>query len=211
MKIAVIARRWGLILIFSLWALGCTQAETEFELLGGDSLPRPLFSGSTVKNLTTSSDSSTFNINGECDSKIKAITGLATGTTAMFSTLNALTSSAASITCRTDGKFSFTLKSLVDLGYVAEEGKVYEIQLRGVTSAGLSQPSYIRITYASPNSNAPKRFLITSGGTESGSGAREAVSSSFKAQIRLSNVSDATQIKSGTSFTAKIGAAAAHD
>ena len=162
--------------------MACTQATTDFEVLNEDSIPRPQFSGATTKSLQTSSDALTFQINGECDPKVRNIIGSAVGTASTFSNISALTVSGINVTCSTDRKFSFELKSLASLGYTVSEGSVYEIQLRSETSGGTSKPSFIRIRYTSAMGGT-RPTLITSGGT----GSTLATGSGISASVRVTH------------------------
>lgn len=163
--------------------MACTQATPDFEVLSEDSIPRPKFAGSTTKTLQTFSDSVTFQINGECDPKVRNIIGTAVGTATTFSNMNSLTVAGLNVTCSTDKKFSFELKSLSALGYTATEGRVYEIQLRSETSGGTSKPSYIRILYTSA-AGGIRPTLITSGGTGSTLASH---ASGISASVRVTN------------------------
>lgn len=162
--------------------MACTKATPDFDVLDEDRVPRPQFSGATTKTLQAYSDALTFQINGECDPKIRNIIGSALGTSTTFSNINALTVSGINVTCATDNKFSFELKSLAALGYTVTEGAIYEIQLRAETSGGVSKPSYIRILYTSA-AGGSRPILITSGGT----GAALASNGNISASIRVSN------------------------
>ncbi len=176
--------------------MACTQGTPDLQVLSDDAIPRPIFSGSTTKSLGTSSDSTTFNIQGECDPKIRALQGSATGTNSSFTGISSLATSAISLTCATDGKFSFVLKSLADLGYTVSEGQIYEIQLRAETSGGVSKPSFIRITYSTQTGGRP--ILITSGTSTATGGA-------LSAEIRLSNKQNATAAANGDDTSTKTG------
>lgn len=189
--------------------LGCTKGAPNFASLGADNIPMPMFSGKTETSLSATSSTETFSISGDCDSKIRDITGKANGTATAFSSLSAMAVSGVSVDCGTTGRFSFTLKSLLDLGYTPVNGKTYDIQLRAVTSAGTSNPSTIHITYTP--GGVP--FRITSGGTTSSSLERVASGSVFKAEIRIGHqISDGAQgtvdgmtLKSGTKFQMRAG------
>lgn len=93
----------------------------------------------------------------------------------------------------------------MDLGFTAEDGETYEIQLKAVTSGGLSKASYIRITYNQSANGRP--MLITSGTNTVTDGA------SLKAEVRLTNrqnltagaTGDDTSTKTGGTLSATIG------
>lgn len=186
-----------LILSCLLLQAACTQGTPELTVLDEDVIPRPMFSGSTVKQMATSSSTQTFSINGECDSQIRALQGSATGTNSTFSTLAAMSVSSVSVTCSTDGKFSFVLKSLTDLGYTATEGQTYEIQLRGETSGGISKPSLIKIMYGAAANGRP--ILITSG-------TNTAINGNLSAEIRITNKQNAVAAANGDDTSTKTGA-----
>ncbi|MGE4133448.1 MAG: hypothetical protein AB7F86_17535 [Bdellovibrionales bacterium] len=155
-----------LIVVWALTALACSKATPEFDSLDGSLIPMPKFEdGSTLKVISTTSGGKTYSINGKCDQKIRRLSILAVGIATASTTLDSMSTN-PSVTCATNGTFSFTLKSLLDMGYELNEGKTYEIQLRGETSAGSSNPSYIRITYSSGSGN--KNFFITAGGISKG-------------------------------------------
>jgi hypothetical protein len=188
-----------LIIIYLLVGAACTQGTPDLQVLNEDAIPRPKFAGSTIKNMTTSSSSVTFDIQGECDPKIRSILGAATGTNATFDSLSSLAVSGVTVTCATDGKFSFTLKSLSDLGFSVTEGETYEVQLRAETSGGLSKPSYIRILYGA-SSNGRRPILITSGTNTITDGANN-----LKAEVRIGNRQNATAAISGDDTSTKTG------
>lgn len=203
-----------LVLGFSILAVACTKATPEFDLLDVNAIPQPKFNGTTVKQISTSSTSSTFLINGECDPKISAISGLAVGVNSSFSDLNSLATSAATVSCTSSGTFSFEMKSLTGLGFTPVQGQTYEVQLRGQTVAGQSNPSYIRITYTVGNGGP--RILISGGGIHGGgSDAHAASGGTYKAVVRVNNyanntgslTSDAMSTKSGGSYIMKSGGA----
>jgi hypothetical protein len=203
---------------FMAASLGCTKGTPDFSTLGSDSVPQPKFSGATETSLTATSPSQIFSISGDCDTNIRDITGTAVGTATAFSTLTAMSTSGVTVNCSSTGTFSFTLKSLTDLGYTPVDGTTYDIQLRAITSGGTSNPSTIHIVYSSSGGASPNRILITSGGTESSSGER--ISSGgghFKAQIRVSNrinayssasTQDAMTLKTGGAYQMRSGYAA---
>lgn len=106
------------------------------------------------------------------------------------------------------------LKSLSGLGYTPVQGQTYEIQLRGQTVAGQSNPSYIRITYTIGNGGP--RILISGGGIHGGGqNAHAASGGSYKAVLRVNNyanntgtlTSDAMSTKTGGTYLMKSGAA----
>ncbi len=172
-----------LILGFLLVTAACTEGTPNFVTLDEDMIPRPKFSGAFVRTLQTYSDALTFQINGECDPKIRRLTGTAVGTSTTFANIDALTVSGISVSCSADQKFSFELKSLAALGYTVSEGTVYEIQLRGETSAGSSKPSFIRILYSAASGGVVPT-LITAGGT----GGHLAIGTSgVSASVRITN------------------------
>jgi hypothetical protein len=166
--------------------------------------------------MAAASSTQTFAISGTCDSKIRDISGTAVGTATAFSTLSSMSTGGVTVNCSSTGTFSFTLKSLADLGYTVVSGTTYDIQLRAITSGGTSRPSTIHIVYSTTGGADPHHILITSGGTESSSAERIALSSHFKAQIRISgkitNYSSAASpdanLKSSTHFQMRSGYAA---
>lgn len=205
--------------LFAL-SLGCTKGIPTFQNLDG-TIPQPLFSGSTTKSYLTMTSTQTFDVSGQCDEKIRELVATPVGVNSTQSTLAAMVTSGITVNCATNGTFSFQLKSLADLGFTLVDNSNYEIQLRGVTSGGISEPSTIRILYSTTGGAGPKRVVLTSGGTETTtSGERLATSANFKAEVRLdhrmntySTVSDHTSMteKSSTSFKFKSGAAAANN
>lgn len=174
--------------------MSCTKGQPDIQMISEDAIPRPLFTGNAMNNRTlkpiiTDSSTTGFQIDGECDPKIASIQGLAVGSSnSQISSVDFFASS-VSISCSSDGRFSFQLKSLTDLGYTPVEGTVYVIELRGVTSGGISKPSIIRITYTtSMGGHTPT--LITSGGTGSGAMINTVSNdptNGFSAQVRISN------------------------
>lgn len=200
---------------------GCTQATPDFKVLDASHIPQPHFQGATSMTVVVSSTAKTTAIQGECDFKISSIVTTVVGVNqaagAEARNLERVSLAKPVVSCQSDGKFSFELKGLEDLGFAkAKENQTYEVQLRGVTTAGLSNPSSIYIHLTSPNSNGPKRMLITSGSSESANSpliARGATSTSFKAVIRVDHLTldgGATSQQSH-SFKAKIGAASSAD
>lgn len=196
-------------------ATGCTGATPEFETLNEEAIPRPTFSGAYLKQITTGDGTQTFAITGECHNKVKNINGMAVDTIGSFSSVNSLGTS-VNVTCATDGKFSFTLKSLTQLGYTLTEGKTYEIQLRSETVAGMSKPSSIKIFY-STLVKGTRPIRITSGGIiGSGEGTVGVGTSTamFKANIRVTHQMNDVGVltspedvvmKAGTTFKARVG------
>lgn len=174
-------------------------------MLDEDRIPRPTFAGNTTIDLSTSSASGTFAISGECDQKIRAIMGQAVGTATIFSTLSSLAVSSVSVTCATDQKFSFTLKSLTDLGFTPQAGETYEVQLRGETSAGISKPSSIKITFTN-GSNGVQPALASGGGLQSPNVISATGDGLFKADVRVGGRGVAST--SNPAFKAKVGKAA---
>jgi hypothetical protein len=197
-------------------ALGCTKGTPNFSDLGNADLPQPIFNGgSTEQSLTANTASQTFAISGTCDPKIRDITGFAVGTNSAFATLQAMSTGTVNVQCSTQGTFSFTLKSLTDLGYTPVNGQICDIQLRAVTKAGISNPSTIHITFSTTGGADPKHLMITSGGT-----AGFSTGGNFKARIRVTNkivgyadssVQDAMTLKAGTHFQMRTGFAAQGD
>lgn len=198
-----------LILILAASALACSKVTPEFEAIDGNLIPQPKFSGATVKNIDSSSDTDTYNITGECDPRIKSISAMAVGITTTFGSLDGIAVSPATVACSSSGTFSFQLKSLSALGYTAVEGTTYEIQLKGFTSVGFSNASFIRIRYVSPVS-AP-RLMLSGGGVHSGSGneGRRVSSLNFKADLRMNFLQNPTPdlVSSSANFKAKLGGA----
>lgn len=152
-----------LILILSVGAFGCTKATPTFELSDEGAIPQPKFSGSTTKTIKVNSPHSTFTVSGECDHKIRTIKGMLVSVTASYGAVSDLTVTAPSVNCSSTGTFSFQFKSLTDLGFSPiQEGRTYEIQLKGSTSAGMSRASKILITYDTGSGN--KNIWIAGGG-----------------------------------------------
>lgn len=180
--------RFCIILIAALAASACTKANPDLDQLGDDNIPRPLFNGSTTKEITTGSSSATFQISGECDVKIRSIIGMAVGvagaplTLASIPDVSSLATNGASVKCAEDGTFSFELKSLSALGYTVAEGTTYEILLRSSTRAGISKPSKILVTYSTA-SGGKRPIMITSGGGK----VTDGTATGFSAQIRIAN------------------------
>ncbi len=176
-----------LILGFLVSGIACTKATPEFELLDPNAIPQPKFNGATVKNLTTGSGAATFGIVGECDPKITAISARAVNASATFSALSTVASSAPTVACSANGSFSFTLKSLTDLGFAPlVMGNTYEIQLKGLTSAGLSNASSIFILYSNGVGNPNMR--VTGGGIMGGGTATYAADANFRAELSVTHV-----------------------
>lgn len=181
-------RNWNIILGLCALVLGCTKGNPTFSDLGSDNIPQPLFSGASSETLQSATATQTYVISGECDPKIESILATTVGLTTAQVSLNSLaTTSSVSINCGTTGKFSFTLKSLTDLGFTIVDNRTYDIELRGVTSGGLSRSSLIHIVYSTGGGPDAKQIKIISGATESNSGPRLATSTSFNAVIRVSN------------------------
>lgn len=201
----------------ALITLGCTKGTPNFTDLGADNLPQPMFSGKTSITIPTNNPAQTFAIVGQCDQKISDLLATANGTSSAFSTIAALVNSPVIVNCATSGTFSFTLKSLTDLGYSPLDGHTYDIELRGVTTGGISHASVIHIAFTSTGSPDPKHIMITSGGTESGAGPRIATGGTFKAEIRVGgklnaysdpSIQDAMTLKQGATFKMRSGVAA---
>src|ERR1035437_3938388 len=201
----------------ALITLGCTKGTPSFTDLGSDNLPQPMFLGRTSITIPTNNPAQTFAIVGQCDQKIHDLLATANGTSAAFSTIVALVNSPVIVNCATTGTFSFTLKSLLDLGYSPLDGHTYDIELRGVTTGGVSHASVIHIAFSSTGGPDPQHIMITSGGTESGAGPRIATGTTFKAEIRVGgklnvytnpSTQDAMTLKNSTNFIMKSAVAA---
>lgn len=182
-------RRLLLLLLASL-LVGCTKGTTEFTTLDSSNLPQPLFNGAMSTSLSATSDATTFSISGQCDSKIRSIQAQIIGVGDTQTDLNHVATSSPTVTCTSNGTFSFTLKSLADLGFTVAENQTYEVQLRGDTSVGLSNASTIMIKFNNPDSNAPVGTLVTLGGTESSTSSRQSTSTHFKAIVRVGTAGD---------------------
>lgn len=206
--------RWYVIPLagLALFAVGCSKAKTQFEVLDQNAIPQPLFSGAKTKQLTTSSGSETFTITGECDQKIKSITGSTVGVMNSFSSIDSISTTTVTVDCKASQTFSFTLKSLNALGFTSlVNGQIYEVRLKGVTSAGDSNPSSIFIRYESSPS-AQLRVLAGGVHGDGASGAGDTARSvtlgpgSFRAQMRATSTESTTQTSSGAgTFRARLG------
>lgn len=203
-----------------LLSLGCTKGDPGFDVLDANNVPQPLFGGQTSKTVQTQTVADTPAINGECDYKIRGITAQVVGIDGADQPLSRIANSAVTVTCQSDGKFKFTLKTLAGLGFNPVMGTTYEILLRAQTSAGVSKASTLKIFYA--NVGGTSRVTVTSGGTLSGSAPRQVASTNFKAVLRVdhrmpdyatpgSTGAMQVQTSSGGNFRAKMGAAASAD
>lgn len=174
-----------LILISFLALSACTQGQPDFEVISEDSIPRPTFNSATTKSIFIGASNIETAIQGECDPKITNLNVQALNSAQTFSRWTDMcVADSVSVTCAADGKFSFTLKKLEDLGFTLSENAVYNIEVKGVTVAGLSKPSTIRITYSTTMGGArPTR--ITSGST-----LRDTNASGFSADIRVTNTAN---------------------
>lgn len=185
-----------LILIPFAASISCTKATPTFALLDVNNIPQPMFAGSTSKTIVATKEDTTFAIQGECDPKIRDIMGQALGATGAFGNMKAIAKSTVTVACASTGKFSFELKSLQSLGYKAQDGETYEIELRADTSAGVSNPSYIRITY-NPAQGGYRPVLLTGGSTFGATGG------TFSADVRVS--AKESPVATGGAFSAKVG------
>jgi hypothetical protein len=213
MRVAAVA-------FLSFLIVGCVKGTTDFSTLDSNSIPQPLFSGATSKDVRVTSLDQEVDLEGTCDFKISKITAQTVGVMAQSDQLSNIGVSGATLKCQSSpGTFSFRLKSLTALGFTPSENVPVEIHLRGVTSAGVSRVTTIRLTYSNPNGDGPKGMVLTSGSTESGStGQRIAVSdgtAAYRATIRVDhriNRMDSenmnTQMKTSASYRAVIGTAA---
>lgn len=205
--------RRTLILAMAISTLACSKAKTEFELSDQDAIPQPKFSGQTVKNLTAISGTVTFSISGECDPKIRSLKAKATSLVSSYVSVSDYTVTAPTVNCSSAGTFSFQLKGLTDLGFSPlVENQTYEIQLTGMTAAGMSRPSSIRITYSSGAGN--RNIWLAGGGIHnaatSGNNADAAMASSggtFKAEVSINYLAkDPTAYPASGSFKARVSA-----
>ncbi|MBX3022063.1 MAG: hypothetical protein KF799_10340 [Bdellovibrionales bacterium] len=201
------------------FALGCTKGVPDFAALDTSNVPQPVFeSNQTEKTIQATSGAQTPSITGTCDRKIRSIVAQVMDQDTQPGSLDAV-SVVASVTCRSDGKFSFTLKGLTDLGCTLVEGKTYEVRLRGVTSAGISRESSLKIQYFSATGGSTNRLTVKAGGTLNSPGPRVLSSTNFKATLSIGNKMHGRSVdpsaqpqvnsSSGGTFKAKIGAAAA--
>lgn len=179
-----------LILGFFSFGLACTKATPEFEQLDPNSIPQPKFSGATTKTVTVGSSASPVGtINGECDPKIKSIEAMIVGVATGFSGDLTPVASSSTVSCSSVGTFTLQIKSLSDLGFSPLVlGNTYEIQLKGMTSAGLSRASSIYIQYMSSLGNPNIR--VTGGGIHGG--AIRATDGTYQAEIQVQNVTKST-------------------
>lgn len=205
--------RKTLVLFMAVSTMACSKAKTEFELSDQDAIPQPKFSGQTVKNLTATSGSVTFSISGECDPKIRSLKAKATSLVSSYVSVSDYAVTAPTVNCSSGGTFSFQLKSLSALGFSPlVENQTYEIQLTGMTSAGMSRPSYIRIIYSSGAGN--RNIWLAGGGIHnaatSGNNADSAMTASggsFKAEVSINFLAkDPTAYPAGGSFKARVSA-----
>lgn len=167
-----------LILTGCLVLAACTKGQPDFQVINEDRIPQPTFLGATTKSIITASSTTDFLINGECDPKISDLKATALNPSVSASSLREMTNSGLTITCPSNGKFQFELKSFSGLGISPTEGMVYEIDVQGITSAGLSRASKIRITYSTLVGGEGHK-QITSGST------RNARGGPFSANMRI--------------------------
>lgn len=200
------------VIVALMFSLGCTKGSPSFETLDIGNIPRPTFAGLSFKSVTTATPSATFAIQGECDRRISGLLATVVGISSAQG-VNSVAVSGSSVTCASDQKFSFTLKSLAALGFAVSDNRTYEVELRAITDAGVSLPSTIRILYLTP-----KRIFITSGGTQSQTvGPRLSSGATYQAEVRLghliNNYATAAEMKAKTSanFIMKSGAAESAD
>jgi hypothetical protein len=199
--------------------LGCTKGVPTFSTLDGNNIPQPMFLGATQETLNAASTAETFLITGQCDPKIQNIAGSAVGSASTFSTLSTMSTTPVTINCASSGQFSFTLKSLSDLGFNPQNNQTYDVQLRAITSGGVSNPSTVHIAYSTANGPDDKHILVTSGSTLSGTGARISIgTTSFSGTIRVSHMAVLDPVtgqnvteKTGSQFKMKIGVAKQND
>lgn len=205
----MVQSRWILILVL-FGALGCSKATPTFDLLDEGAIPMPRFNGATVKNLSATSGSQEFTINGECDRKITSIKAQVAGVTTTFTSLSDFSVTAPVIACSSTGTFTFKLKSLSALGFTnLTDGTRYEVRLRGMTSSGLSRASVIYITYGTGLGN--KHIRIAGGGVHGGGDdASRAQDATFKAEISVSHTAKQDPLTSaypaGGGFILRTGA-----
>jgi len=141
--------------------LGCAKGTPTLETISDGSLPQPRFSGQTSKAFSTSVDR-TFDVQGECDPKIREIVAIAP--TISSSNSSTITVGGINVSCSADGKFSLTLKKLQDMGFALASPSIYNIELRGITDGGISKASVISITYNTALGGT-HLTLVTAGGT----------------------------------------------
>jgi hypothetical protein len=161
--------------------VACSKGGTpELSVIDSRSIPWPTFNGNNQYNVATRSDKTTFHISGQCDPKITSLVGKAVGPGSDWDT--AIAVSSFTVRCAIDGTFSFDLKSLSDLGFTAVANGTYDVQLCGVTSAGLSQPSTIHIT------TLPGRNPVSvSAGSTGKNKVTDGTPTGLSAQLKVSN------------------------
>jgi hypothetical protein len=179
--------RAPVISVLTLITLGCTKGAPTFATLDSGAIPQPKFAGLTEETINASSSTETFAIFGDCDSSITSITGDVVNGASTFSTLTSMSASPITVDCANSGHFSFTLKGLSSLGISPQNNQTYDVQLRGITSGGVSNPSTIHIAYSTNGGPDSKHILITSGSTLGGGGTRFTSGTVVKAQIRVTN------------------------
>src|SRR5689334_15693976 len=96
-----------------LASLGCSKVDPGFDTLDANNLPQPIFdNSSTKKTIQSKTGSETPTISGTCDFKIRGITAQIIPIDSNPGTLDHIAGNTPAVTCQSDGKFSFQLKSL---------------------------------------------------------------------------------------------------
>jgi hypothetical protein len=213
-------------LLFFTLAMGplaCTKGVPVFQTINQDAIPQPLFSGATTLNLLGVTSTQTYAVTGQCDPRITSLVITPVGAASGAGTGAALTTAGLTVNCASTGQFSFTLKSLVAMGFTVQNNTNYQIQVQGVTAGGISNASTINIDYTTTGALGPKLVQVTSGSTLSPTVAgqpRQSIGTNFRGEIRVSHtlnsytnpaVQDVMTVKAGTNFQMKSGVAAESD
>lgn len=153
-------------------------------MLDQNAIPQPTFDGQTEKSLTRQSNIETTVIQGQCDPRIRAIRVALDGYGAVAGDLARVSVGAPTVTCASNGSFSFTLESLADLVGIATPNQTYRLNLRADTAGGISNPSTLSILYVR---DEWEQWRLTTGATESAAaGPRLATTGgTFKADVRV--------------------------
>ncbi len=165
------------VLVFATICSGCTDTIPEFEGLDPSQLPRPLFSGKTINTMTLTSLSENLLISGECDSRVSGLKAQIIGFK-KWDEISEFTFDPFDSDCK-DEKFSFSLKSLSQMGFNPSSQFSLNLELKSVTVAGDSLASTVTLIYIPAGKSSPPGMHISSSGGVSSS-ASYVVKSSVK-------------------------------
>ena len=190
------ALTYSLTVLSTLVTLGCTNGHPTFGVLNQSAIPQITFGGQTDRAIELGGLGLTSALAGECDPRVRQVDVVVRGGSRGH--LDLLAVGSPIVACGTAGTFSLTLKALRDLIPSATANQSYVIEFRAETPGGISNPSFLRLTYVR---ELVPPLRVTAGATESSTSPRVATSVHFRADVRLTNRVNAADATAGAVVT----------